>query len=62
MDSGRQLEHVSQIQLYQYQYREGVMTGTNPSEKNRQQVGVLAQELKQIIPDAVHETVSYHSE
>jgi hypothetical protein len=56
VDSGRQLEHVSQLQLYRYQYREGVMAGASSDDQNRQQVGVLAQELRQILPDAVHET------
>ena len=46
------------MQLYQYQYREGVMTEATSYEENRQQVGVLAQELRQILPDAVYETVS----
>ena len=59
VDNGRQLQNVSQLKLYQYQYRDGVMTGAASSEKSRQQVGVLAQELRQIIPDAVHETVCY---
>lgn len=60
MDSGKQLERLSQLRLYKYQYKEGVMTGAVPSnEENRLQVGVLAQELRQILPDAVHETVSH---
>ena len=58
MDSGRQLEHVSQLQLYQYRYREGVMAGASSTDEIRQQVGVLAQELRDVLPDAVHETVS----
>ena len=46
------------MRLYQYRYKDGVMRGANPSNENRQQVGVLAQELREILPDAVHETVS----
>lgn len=60
VDSGKQLERVSQLKLYRYQYRDGVMTGAVPSnEEKRLQVGVLAQELRQILPEAVHETVSH---
>lgn len=60
VDSGKQLESVSRLKLYRYQYRDGVMTGAVPSnEEKRVQVGVLAQELRQILPDAVHETVSH---
>ena len=33
------------------------MAGASSDDQNRQQVGVLAQELRQILPDAVHETV-----
>ena len=36
------------------------MTGADSHDENRQQVGVMAQELRQILPDAVHETVSQH--
>ena len=48
------------MNLYQYQYKDGVMTGADSHDENRQQVGVMAQELRQILPDAVHETVSQH--
>ena len=46
------------MRLYQYRYKNGVMKGATPSNENRQQVGVLAQELRDIVPDAVHQTVS----
>ena len=46
------------MRLYQYRYKDGVMRGANHSNESRQQVGVLAQELRDILPDAVHETVS----
>lgn len=60
VESGKQLESVSRLKLYRYQYRDGVMTGAVPSdEEKRLQVGVLAQELRQILPEAVHETVSH---
>ncbi|CAI8028292.1 Myelin regulatory factor, partial [Geodia barretti] len=56
VDSSRQLERVCQMRLYQYRYKDGVMRGANPSNESRHQVGVLAQELRDILPDAVHET------
>ena len=34
------------------------MPGSSSNDELRQQVGVLAQELRQVLPDAVHETVS----
>ena len=57
VDSSRQLDRVSRLQLYQYRYKDGVMSEKTAADCTRQ-VGVLAQELRQVIPDAVHETVS----
>ena len=47
------------MKLYQYRYKDGVMRGAHSSHAHREQVGVLAQELREIIPNAVHETVCY---
>ena len=61
VNSTKQLETLSRLQLYEYEYREGVlgeMRGRDGHESDMRRVGVLAQELRQVLPDAVHETVS----
>ena len=67
MDSANQLEKVSRLQLYQYQFRDRATATENNAgnedlgdgSKSVTQVGLLAQELREVLPDAVHESVSY---
>ncbi len=50
------LDNISRLKLYHYQL---ATASTSPlSTSQRTQVGLLAQEVQQVIPDAVMETVS----
>lgn len=61
VDCTDHLDHIAKLQLYEYQFDKGLsasgsgMVGQQPV---RRHVGLLAQEVKEIIPDAVKETVS----
>ena len=61
VDHSDHLHHISQLQLYEYQLDEGVLGGgggTATQQPLRRQVGLLAQEVKGVIPDAVKQSVS----
>ena len=61
VDCTDHLDHIAKLQLYEYQFDKGLsargsgMVGQQPV---RRHVGLLAQEVKEVIPDAVKETVS----
>ena len=48
------LKVLSQLQLHEYQLDEGA----SQSDRPHKQVGLLAQQVKAVLPNAVHETVS----
>ena len=56
-DSKQQLETVSKFQLYEYQFAEGTSRDPTGEESGKRRVGLLAQEVKTLIPEAVKETV-----
>ncbi len=61
--SRHHLDNISRLKLYSYQLATAGGSGeTSPSPEkgmsHRTQVGLLAQEVQQVIPDAVIETVS----
>ena len=57
VDSKQQLDTVSKFQLYEYQFAEGVSCDQVQGEPGRRRVGLLAQEVRNLIPEAVKETV-----
>jgi hypothetical protein len=56
VDTKKQLKNVSDLPLYSYKYRDKVAEYLGLPESDRHQVGVMAQELRGILPDAVRET------
>ena len=61
VDHSDHLHHISQLQLYEYQLDNGVLGwggGTVAQQPLRRQMGLLAQEVKEVIPDAVKGSVS----
>ena len=58
------LENISKLNLYQYRFkneaehRTGMRTGASSRSNGRREVGLLAQEVETIIPEAVHHAVS----
>ena len=59
------LSNISKVQLYEYQLlsNDHVKVGhLGGSQDTRREIGVLAQELTSVIPDAVQETVSGEGE
>ena len=56
-DSKQQLETVSKFQLYEYQFAEGTSRDPTGEESGKRRMGLLAQEVKSLIPEAVKETV-----
>ncbi|GFO12761.1 myelin regulatory factor [Plakobranchus ocellatus] len=56
IDPKHQLKNVSQLKLYKFSYKEHFAVSAGIPEENRQDTGVLAQEIMEILPDAVQET------
>lgn len=56
MDSKAQLRHITDLKIYKYQYDPAFaeVVGMPPDDLER--TGVIAQEVKQIMPDAVKTT------
>lgn len=61
VDSKQQLENVSRLKIYEYQFEEGVNGDLLEGQAGERRVGVLAQEVREIIPGATKETVSIPS-
>ena len=56
IDPKKQLENVQKIQVVEYQYKPEYLAKFSEEEKmqmKRQQTGVIAQDLRMILPDAV---------
>lgn len=51
-----QLKNISQIRVCQYRYNEAFAEYSGLSDEERTDTGVLAQEVGQVLPDAVRET------
>ena len=64
LSTTQMLENISKLNLYQYQFkneaehRAGMRTGASSRSNGRREVGLLAQEVETIIPEAVHHAVS----
>ncbi|XP_059149701.1 myelin regulatory factor-like [Physella acuta] len=51
-----QLENVSKLRIYKYSYKDEYASQVGIPRDNHVETGVLAQEIKEVIPDAVQET------
>ena len=62
MDTSEQLRNVSKMKLYKYRYSREYMehAGLDTSDCEGEDTGVLAQEVKEVLPEAVKESVSEH--
>lgn len=60
MDTSEQLRNVSKINLYKYRYSREYMehVGLDTGDCEGKDTGVLAQEVKEVLPEAVKESVS----
>lgn len=60
VDTSEQLRNVSKMKLYKYRYSREYMehAGLDTSECEGEDTGVLAQEVKEVLPEAVKESVS----
>eukprot|EP00118_Oscarella_pearsei_P005020 m.22345 g.22345 ORF g.22345 m.22345 type:complete len:1044 (+) comp28334_c0_seq1:2066-5197(+) len=56
VDTKQQLKNVAHLPIYQYRFKDEVAEYLGLPESERDQVGVLAQELRGVLPDAVKET------
>ncbi|XP_064601601.1 myelin regulatory factor-like isoform X2 [Liolophura sinensis] len=56
VDSKEQLRNVSQMRIYKYQYSEDFAVHAGLEEEDRGDTGVIAQEVLEVLPDAVRET------
>ena len=56
MDTQQQKENISKLKIYHYSYDTNFAEYAGLTESERQVTGVLAQEVRQILPDAVRET------
>ncbi|CAG5115727.1 unnamed protein product, partial [Candidula unifasciata] len=56
IDPKDQLENVSKLRIYKYKYREEYAVHAGISPDNREDTGVLAQEILDVLPDAVQVT------
>ena len=60
MDSREQLRNVSKMKLYRYRYSREYLehAGLTTDDCVEEDTGVLAQEVKEVLPEAVKESVS----
>jgi len=56
MDSREQLDNVRSMRLYEYQVREPWAEAAGRDTEDRKEVGVIAQNMQRVLPDAVKET------
>jgi len=54
-DTSQQLKNISQINVYHYRYNEEFAKFANIAPDARSDTGVLAQEVRGVLPDAVQE-------
>lgn len=64
MDTREQLRTISRINLYKYRFSREYLehAGLRSGDSDGEDTGVLAQEVKEVLPEAVKESVSglYH--
>ena len=60
VDSSEQLRNVARMKLYKYRFSREFLehAGLSGEEEDPSDTGVLAQDLKEVLPDAVREAVS----
>ena len=60
MDTREQLRNVSKMKLYRYRYSQEYLehAGLGTEDFEGEDTGVLAQEMKEVLPEAVKESVS----
>jgi hypothetical protein len=56
VDSKEQLKKVSGIKIYNYKYSEDYADHVGLPEDKRKDTGVIAQEVQEVLPDAVIDT------
>ncbi|KAK3102622.1 hypothetical protein FSP39_012737 [Pinctada imbricata] len=56
VNSKKQLENLAKLKIYEYNYSEDFADTVGIPENGRKDTGVIAQEVKDILPDAVRET------
>ena len=56
MNSKEQLTNIQQMRIYKYSYINDYAEQVGLDEDERKETGVLAQELREVLPDAVKET------
>ncbi len=56
VDPAEQLKNVSQLKVYKYAYNNAFAEHAGLSEDELEDTGVIAQEVKEVLPDAVRET------
>ncbi|CAL1527645.1 unnamed protein product [Lymnaea stagnalis] len=56
IDPKNQLQNVAKLRIYKYNYKEEYADHVGIPPENRQDTGVLAQEIQEVLPDAVQET------
>lgn len=59
LDSGEQLKNIAQIKVYKYKYNDDFAESAGLSEDELDDTGVIAQELSEVLPDAVKGTGDY---
>ena len=55
-DTREQLNNISKLKVYQYNYEDSFAEYAGLSEDELNDTGVIAQEVSQVLPDAVRET------
>ena len=60
VDTSEQLKNVSKMKLYRYRYSREYLehAGLGTGDCDGEDTGVLAQEVKEVLPEAVKESVS----
>lgn len=56
IDTREQLKNIAQLKVYKYMFKEDFAEFAGLSDDDRLDTGVLAQEVSQVLPDAVRET------
>lgn len=56
IDTREQLKNIAQLKVYKYTFKDDFAEFAGLSDDDRLDTGVLAQEVSQVLPDAVRET------
>ena len=60
LDPRRQLENITRLKVYEYSYDNEYADLTGKTAAELKDTGVIAQELREVLPDAVRETGDVH--